>query len=65
VPARTSELLAAGETAPAKRRPQREIGARLLISPRTVQYHRHKVFAKLGLSPRSRFRRALPVEPSL
>ena len=40
-----------------------QISTRLFISPRTVQYHLRKVFAKFGISSRGQLHRVLPGDP--
>jgi len=51
--AQVARLAAQGRTNP-------EIAALLFLSPRTVEYHLHTVFPKLGISSRRELRRALP-----
>ena len=41
-----------------------EIGGQLFISPRTVEWHLHNVFTKLGIRSRRELHDALPAEPS-
>ena len=42
----------------------REIAARLYVSPRTVSAHLYRIFPKLGITSRAALRDALNVTPS-
>ncbi|NUQ89406.1 MAG: helix-turn-helix transcriptional regulator, partial [Glycomyces artemisiae] len=42
----------------------RDIGARLFLSPRTVAYHLYKAFPKLGITSRTELGRLAPGSPS-
>ncbi len=41
-----------------------QIGTRLYISPRTVQYHLRKIFTKLDISSRNQLHRVIPSDPA-
>jgi DNA-binding NarL/FixJ family response regulator len=41
-----------------------EIGGRMFLSPRTIEWHLRKVFSKLNISSRQELARALPEAPT-
>lgn len=41
-----------------------EIGSRLFVSPRTVEYHLHNVFAKTGITSRAELGAVLFADPN-
>jgi DNA-binding NarL/FixJ family response regulator len=66
---RTTQAIASGELTPQEQQiallasdglSNPEVGARLFLSPRTVEWHLRKVFAKLAISSRKQLRDALP-----
>jgi DNA-binding CsgD family transcriptional regulator len=66
---RTAEASASDELTPQERQiallvrdglSNPEVGARLFLSPRTVEWHLRKVFAKLSISSRKELRETLP-----
>jgi len=52
--------LASGLALAADGQTNQEIGAHLFLSPRTVEWHLHKVFTKLGVGSRMQLRDKLP-----
>ncbi|WKV75431.1 LuxR C-terminal-related transcriptional regulator [Streptomyces sp. PCS3-D2] len=59
----TAELRAAGVTVADSTAPEgvmnRDIGARLYLSPRAIGFHLHKIFPRLGITGRAQLRDAL------
>jgi DNA-binding CsgD family transcriptional regulator len=70
---RGTETPASGELTPQERQiallvrdglSNPEVGAHLFLSPRTVEWHLRKIFAKLGISSRKQLPDALPRDDS-
>ena len=43
----------------------REVAAQMFLSPRTVEYHLHKIYPKLGIATRIELARIVAAEPAL